>query len=203
LGKILLVNTGPTEYERYGPYPVIDGSGLDAPVSDWADAAAQRLSEYKLAAVYYLPVPSGLETADAIAHGSSLEPHLLPGFEDAARVQWKGLSPEEAAVMDCSMSEKESRTVRIKFPFAADLGRLREMLGKSLDGLAGQYKKETIAIVSHRALTVVMVLHFLDMGNGHYDQIAQESGAVNLFETRGGTPSALYINDICHLKGLL
>jgi hypothetical protein len=57
--------------------------------------------------------------------------------------------------------------------------------------------------VTHRALTVLMVLHFLHMSNRHYGQIAQENGAVNLFEIRSGIPSALYINDTCHLKGLL
>jgi broad specificity phosphatase PhoE len=203
VGKILLVNTGPTEYERYGPYPVGDPEGLDAPPEKWAQASLQRLLEYKLSAVYYCPVPSGIETANIIAHGFSLEPQLLPGFEDPARVQWKGLSPEEAAVLDCPLKEKELESVRIKFPFAAGLDQLRDKFAAALDDLAERHKKETVGLISHRALTVVMVLHFLHMSNRHFNQIAQESGAVNLFEVRGGVPSALYINDTCHLEGLI
>lgn len=203
MGKILLVNTGPTEYERYGPYPIIDGAGLDAPLGVWAEAAAGRLAEYQLSAVYFLPVAAAGETAQIIAAKSGLRPQLLPGFEDAGEVRWKGLSPEEASVMDCPLSEKDEETIRIKFPFAADVGQLRIRLAGSLDSLAGRHKKETVAIVSHRALTVIMVLHLLHMSNRHFNQIAQEDGAVNLFEVRGDMPSALYINDTCYMEGLI
>ena len=203
MGKILIVNTGPTEFERMGQYPLLDRSGLDAPPEKWAAAAAKRLLEYQLSAVYFLPVPEAALTAGVIAGGRNLEPQTLPGFENASELSWKGLSPEEAAVLDCPLDERGLQAVNIRFPFAVDLAELRVKIGASLDEIGGKYKKETVAVVSHRALTIVMVMHFLHMDNRHYNQIAQENGAINLFEIRGGVPSALYINDTCHLEGLL
>ncbi len=203
MGKILIVNSGPTEYERQGQYPLTDKAGLDAPTDKWAQAALKRLLEYQLSAVYYLPVSEALETAEIIAGGYKLAPKILPGFENMKELSWKGLSPEEAAVFDCPLGERPSTAVDIRFPFNNDLVQLRNRISAALDEIAAAYKKETVAVVSHRALSVIMVLHFLHMDNCHYNQIAQENGAVNLFETRMGMPSALYINDTCHLEGLL
>ena len=61
MGKILLVNTGPTEYERCGSYPVSGQGELDASPDQWAQAAADRLGEYQLSAVYYCPTPCTLK----------------------------------------------------------------------------------------------------------------------------------------------
>jgi hypothetical protein len=52
-------------------------------------------------------------------------------------------------------------------------------------------------------LTVLMALHLLHLHNKHYRQIEQDFGSLNLFEVRFGMPSAIYINDTCHLHGLI
>ena len=203
MGKILIVNTGPTEFERLGAYPLLDRAGLDASSDKWARAAVKRLGEYQLSAVYFLPVPEAAETAAIIAAQYKLDPVLLPGFDDARELAWKGLSPEEASTLDCPLSERVDDAIKIKFPFGADLKQLRARLAAALDEIAGKHKKETVAVVTHRALAIIMILHFLHMDNRHYNQIAQENGAIDLFETRMGVPSTLYINDTCHLEGLL
>jgi hypothetical protein len=74
-----------------------------------------------------------------------------------------------------------------------------EAVAAALDDIAVKHKKETAVIVSQVELSVTMVLHLLHLDKKHYDQIAQYPGAVNLFEIRFGVPSALYINDTCHL----
>jgi broad specificity phosphatase PhoE len=203
MGNILIVNTGPTEFERMGQYPVLDESGLDAPTGVWAQAIAKRLAEYRLAAVYFLPFPEAVGTAGIIAANNKLEAKALPGFEGSGQFEWKGLSPEESAVLDCSLDEGRMDASCIKFPFNLDLGQLRLKIASALDEIIARHKKQYVAIVSHRAISVVMVLHLLNMDNSHYNQIAQENGAVNMFEVRMGLPSALLINDVCHLEGIL
>lgn len=204
MGKILLVNTGPTEYEHCSDGPTQGQIGQYAPASDLADAVAGRLEEYQpVVAIYSMPLTVALEMADLIANKLSVEPDIMPGFEDEDPAQWKGLSREELAVMDCHLSERDTENAMISFPFACGPEELRARLAQTLDKLASLHKKETIAIVSHRALTVLMVLHLLHMSNRHFNQVAQQNGALNLFEVRGGVPSALYINDTCHLEGLV
>ena len=77
-----------------------------------------------------------------------------------------------------------------------------EAVAAALDDIAVKHKKETAVIVSQAALSVTMVLHLLHLDKKHYDQIAQDPGAINLFEVRFGVPSALYINDTCHLQSI-
>lgn len=174
----------------------------DAPLKDWAEATAARVAEHKPVAVYVCPVPGAEETADAMAKLGNVQVKPFPGFEKAGSTAWKGLSPQDLAIMDCTLDEAPAE-VDIILPFGLDIGELREIVGKGLDGIAEAHKKETVAVISHRALTIVMILHLLHFQNKHYRQIAQEEGAVNLFEVRAGMPSALYINDTCHLHGLI
>jgi broad specificity phosphatase PhoE len=112
------------------------------------------------------------------------------------------MDPADALVMDCSFSEAPPE-VKIKLPFANSIDELRTMVAAAIDSISVKHKKEAVVIVSHRALTVIMVLHMLHMHNRHYRQIAQDYGAVNLFETRFGMASALFINDTCPLQGLM
>ena len=164
MGKILLINTGPA-----------------GPVQKWAEAAARRVAEYELSAVYFCPVPHADETARIVAGYRPVE--ALPGFSEKVEDFW----------------QKWHRPL----PFREDLGKLRARVEPALTQVWEKHKKETVAVVSQRQLTVVMILVLLHMHNRHYGQIAQEDGAVNLFEVRGNTPSALYINDTCHLHGLI
>jgi len=74
-----------------------------------------------------------------------------------------------------------------------------DAVAAALDDIIVKHKKETAVIVSQPELSVTILLHLLNLDNSHYQQIAQDPGAVNLFEVRFGMPSALYINDTCHL----
>ena len=204
MGKLLIANTGITEYERYIPDSA--GAGVEqqnvSPVK-WTQAIVGRLREYQLNAVFYLPVSGAVEIADAIASAFSVHSDVLPGFSDAWEPDQKGLNVEEADVLGFPLYRGKPRTDDLKFPFLADIDAIRNKISVSLDTITEKYDKGTVVVVSHRTLTVIMILYLLHMSNHHYNQIAQESGAVNLFEIRSGTPSAIYINDICHLAGLL
>jgi len=200
LGKILIVNTGPTEFERHGSYPCAESGDLEAPLSRWAQAVAKRLADYQLTAVYACPVPGAVEMGDIIVGSLGLKTMSMPALEGAGLEHWKGLRPEEVASMDdCSGGAARAS---YKLPFE-DVDRLKKKVAAALDSLAANHKKETVAVISHRALSVIMILHLLNMQEKHYRQIAQDPGAINLFEVRSGMPSALIINDTCHLDGLI
>ena len=201
MGKILIVNTGPAGQERFSSYPVDDEAELDAPPAEWAQAAAERLSEYEVKAVYSCPVPGAEEMAGIIAARFGLKADTLPELNAPQALRWIGMSPEDAMLLDCSFAEAPDE-VKVKLPFANSIDELRIMAAATIDSIAVKHKKEAAVIVSHRALTVIMILHMLHVHNRHYRQVAQDYGAVNLFEVRFGMTSALYINDTCHLQGL-
>jgi len=201
LGKILIVNTGPTRQEQWGTCPVDGMAEPDEPLAEWAQASADRLAEYDVKAVYGYPVPGAEETAEVIAARFGLAAENLPVPAGERPVIWKGVDPGDALVMDCSFADAPAE-VKVKLPFDNGIDELRKLTAAVIDGIAVKHKKETVVIVSHRALTVIMILHMLHMHNRHYRQVAQDYGAVNLFEVRFGMASALYINDTCHLHGL-
>jgi len=48
----------------------------------------------------------------------------------------------------------------------------------------------------------VLVLALLGWENSRFWQVEQDLAAISVFDFRSGRPSALLINDTCHLKGL-
>jgi broad specificity phosphatase PhoE len=185
LGKILLINTGPA-----------------GPLVKWAEAAARRAADYQPVTIYVCPVPGADEIARIIAAQGTAIVKALPGFAETVGKFWKGPDTEDRALIDCSFGEVPPGA-ELTLPFKEGIEELRAKVDSALGAIAETHRKENVAIVSHRALTVVMILYLLHMQNSHYRQVAQAEGAVNLFETRGGVPSALYINDTCHLHGLI
>ena len=161
----------------------------------WAKAVAGRVAEYSVSTAYLCPAPYVRETAHIVAGNLPTRP--LPGFEMDVADFWKWQDGKPDIYVD------EPHTVEIDSPFIMSLDEVRAKLEAAFIQLDEKHKRETVAVVSQRCLTIIMILHMLHMHNKHYHQIAQEDGALNLFEIRDGIPSALYINDTCHLHGLI
>jgi broad specificity phosphatase PhoE len=187
LGKLLIVNTGPVR---------------ELSEDAVARAVAERLSEYKVAAVYYCPLPGVEDLARHIAGHFGLQIEPLPGLGEAQQVCWKQLIQKEGEAADCSAAGAPPGASSMLYPDAG-IDRLREASAVALDDIALKHKKETAVVVSQRALSQIMILHLLHLHSKHYGQIDQQPGSVNLFEFRFGVPSALYINDTCHLNKLI
>ena len=186
MGKLLIVNTGPVR---------------ELLAEAVAQAVTERLSEYKVAAVYYCPLPGVEDLARFIAGRFGLQVEPLPGLGEAQQVCWKQLIQKEGAEAECSSAGAPPGAGSMLYPDAG-IDRLREASAVALDDIALKHKKEVAVVVSQRALSEIMILHLLHLHSKHYGQIDQQPGAVNLFEFRFGVPSALYINDTCHLRTL-
>jgi len=191
LGKVLIVNTGPVQ----------SGQGRELRPEAVAQAIAERLSEYKVTAVYFCPLSGADEMAHIIADRFGLQVQLLPGLGESQHVFWKELVQKESLKEECSSAGAPPGAGSMVYPDAG-IDELRRSFASALEDIAVKHKKETAVIVSQQALSVIMILHLLHLDSKHYGQIAQDPGAVNLFEVRFGVPSALYINDTCHLQSI-
>jgi len=192
LGKLLIVNTGPVQA----------GTDREVPPEELARAVAERLSEYKVAAVYYCPLPGAEDLARYIAGHFGLTVEPLPGLGEAQQVCWKQLIQKGGDAAVCSSAGAPPGAGSMLYPDAG-IDALREASATALDDIALKHKKEAAVVVSQRALSEVMILHLLHLHSKHYGQVEQQPGAVNLFEYRFGVPSALLINDTCHLRKLI
>jgi len=174
----------------------LDGVGIKQ-----AEATARRISEWQVSAVYSSPLRRALKTAEILAQRFGLEVKTLSGIIDIDYGEWQGLSPEEATTKYNALYSKWLDSPhKVNFPGGESLDKVRERAASAVDGLIAQHPRETIALVTHKVVCQILILNLLGLDNSHFWEVVQEVGAVNLFEVRGGIPSALSLNDTCHLK---
>ena len=201
--QIIVIRHGRTEWNRVERFRGRADIELDEVGIKQAQAAAERIAEeWKISAIYSSPLRRTSKTADIIARRQGLEAKPLPGIIDIDYGEWQGLSPEEAAAKDNTMyTAWINKPQTVKFPGGESLAEVRERADAAVKEVI-QLSEGTIALVSHKVVCHILVLNFLGLDNSHFWQIVQDVTAINLFEIRNGVPSALLINDTCHLKEL-
>ena len=198
-----MIRHGRTEWNRVERFRGRADIELDEVGVKQAEATADRISEWQVSAIYSSPLRRALATAEILARRFELEAKSLPGAIDIDYGAWQGLSPEEAAAKDNALYAKWMESPHeAKFPGGESLAEVKERAASAVDNLITQHPKETVALVSHKVVCQVLILSLLGLDNSHFWQIAQDVCAVNLFEVRGGVPSALVLNDTCHLREL-
>lgn len=201
--RLILVRHGRTEWNRVERFRGRTDIELDAVGIKQAEAAAERLSRLSITAIYSSPLRRALVTASALARRCKLDVQVLDGVIDIDYGDWHGLSPEEAAAKDPDLFSMWFNSPHlVKFPHGESLGNVRERCSLTIDGLIRRHREETFVIVSHKVVCQVIILELLGLDNAFFWRIAQDVCAINIFEVRSNLPSAVLLNDICHLKGV-
>jgi len=203
LTRLIVVRHGRTEWNRVERFRGRADIELDEIGIKQAEAAATRIADWQVSAVYSSPLRRALTTAKVLARPFSLEVKSLPGIIDIDYGEWQGLSLEETAAKNVSLySMWLNSPHEVKFPGGECLTEVRERAASTVNGLVAQHPKETVVLVSHKVVCQILILSLLGLDNSHFWEITQDVCAVNLFEVRGDVPSALFLNDTCHLKGV-
>ena len=199
--RLVIVRHGRTEWNRVERFRGRVDINLDEVGIKQAEAAARRISEWQVSTIYSSPLRRALATAEIIARSFSLEVKSLPGIIDINYGGWQGLTPEEAAAKYKDLySAWLNSPDKVKFPGGESLAEVRERASAAVDDLIAQHPKETIVFVSHKVVCQILILSLLGLDNSRFWEITQDVCAINLFEVRGGVPSALFLNDTCYLK---
>lgn len=203
LTQIIVIRHGRTEWNRVERFRGRANLELDGVGIKQAEATAERVAEWTTAAIYCSPLKRALTTAGIISRRLGLEAKPLHGITDIDYGEWQGLSPEEAAARDSSLYTMwQENPHMVKFPGGESLAELRERAASAVDELVKQYPEETVALVSHKVVCQILILHFLGLGNSHFWQVGQDVSAINVFEVKDGSACARLLNDTCHLKKL-
>ncbi|MBN2463860.1 MAG: histidine phosphatase family protein [Dehalococcoidia bacterium] len=201
--RIIIVRHGRTEWNRVERFRGRADLELDEVGINQAEAAAARITEWQVSAVYSSPLHRALTTAEILACPFNLKVKLLPGIIDIDYGEWQGLSADEASAKYGDLYSTWLKSPhQVKFPGGESLVEVRERAASAVGDLVAQHPKETIVLVSHKVVCQILILSLLGLDNSHFWEITQDVCAVNVFEVRGGVPSALLINDTCHLKAL-
>lgn len=199
--QIIVIRHGRTEWNRVERFRGRTDLELDEVGVKQAEATAGRVVEWTVSAVYCSPLKRTVTTAHIIAQRLHLEAKPLPGIIDINFGDWQGLSPEEAAANHGSLYTMWLESPHlVKFPGGESLDEVRQRAAAAVADLVKQYPDGTIALVSHRVVCQILILHFLGLDTSHFWQIGQDVSAINVFEVKDSHPYARLLNDTCHLK---
>lgn len=201
--RIVIVRHGRTEWNRIERFRGRADITLDDVGIKQAEAAAERVKVWPISAVYSSPLRRSSSTAEIIAASVDLNVQSMAGIIDIDYGQWQGLSIEDVVAKDGRLySQWIENPDKVKFPGGESFVEVRERASKAVDSLIQKHPKESIVLVTHKVICQILILSLFGLDSSHLWQITQDVCAMNLFEVRGGIPSALFINDTCHLNNL-
>lgn len=203
MARFILIRHGQTEWnreERFRGWVDID---LDEIGMRQAEAAAERVAQWEVAAIYSSPLKRAMTTAEAIANRLGLPVALLEGINDMDFGRWQGLPIADVKEKYPELFDLwRYRPEQLKIPDGESLEDVRKRVVATIDDLAAKHENETVALVTHRVVCKVLLCHLLGLDNSHFWQIAQDATAINLFEMWDGRCTVRLINDTCHLRAL-
>lgn len=201
--QLIIIRHGQTEWNRVERFRGRVNLDLDEVGKKQAEATARRIAEWPVSMLYYSPLKRTETAAGIIASRLSLTSQPLPDIVDMNYGEWQGLTPEEAKAKDGSLYAQWLESPHlVKFPGGESLDELRQRAGKAIDEVIQRYAQGTVAMLTHKTVIQVLLLHLLKLDNSRFWQIWQDVSAINMFEVKDGLPYARLINDTCHLKNI-
>ncbi len=198
--RFVLVRHGQTEWNRVERFRGRKDLLLDATGLRQALAAALRIKDWPVAAVYSSPLRRALETAKVIANQLDLPVEPLDGLIDLDFGDWQGLTAEEAAKRDGELYKLWlERPDQVRFPGGEGLADVRERVMAVVEDIAVKNPDRVMVLVSHNVVCRVLLCSLLGLDNSHFWQVGQDVCAINAFEISEGVPTVTLINDTCHL----
>jgi len=201
--RIVIVRHGRTEWNRVERFRGRADISLDDVGIKQAEAASGRIKEWPISTIYSSPLRRAITTAEIIATSLGLKVQEMSDIIDIDYGEWQGLTNEEVIARDGRLyTQWIENPDGVQFPGGEEFNDVRQRVSKAVNDLIQRHPKESVVLVSHKVICQILVLSLLGLDSSHFWQITQDVCAMNLFEVRGGIPSALFINDTCHLNGL-
>ena len=180
--EILIIRHGETAWntaDRFrGRVPVeLSSKGLAQ-----VESLAEHLSRKEISAIYCSPLRRAVQTAEAIAQRRQTAIRPTEKLNDMDFGEWEGLTRDEVkaryADIYATWLEKPDQA---QIPGAESLDSIRKRAMSALDEIMEQHKSGTVALVTHRAVTKVLICALLDLDNSHFWNIDHDTCGVTTF----------------------
>jgi len=201
--RFILIRHGQTQWNKFERFRGRVDIDLDETGLRQAAAAAEKVAQWEVKAIYSSPLKRAMTTAQIIAKRLDLTVQLLEGINDMDFGIWQALSVAEAREQYPELFELWRHSPeKLKIPEGETLDDVRRRVVACVDEIAAKHDGGTVALVSHRVVCKVLLCHLLGLDNSHFWQIGQDATAINLFEVWDGRAMLRLINDTCHLRKL-
>jgi broad specificity phosphatase PhoE len=168
-----------------------------------ANAIAGALRDKNLDAIYTSPLTRAVETARPLAALLHCKITPVQGLTDINYGAWEGLAYQEIKITYPDLlATWEQEPELVRFPHGETLDEVRERSYGVLRELAQKHANESILIVSHRVVNKVLLCALLGLGTGHFWNIKQDTGCINVLEYSSQRFVLCLLNDTCHLRGV-
>lgn len=177
----------------------------DIPLNEHGRHEARALSEHltrvNFAACFASPLSRAFETAEIVARAHGREVEVDEGLIDINYGDWEGIAREEVQRRFPGLYRQwHAEPHRVRFPSGESLAMVKKRALTSLERISKRYPEGAVFIVSHRAVSKVIMCAMLGLGNKAYWKIIQDNCAYNIIKLLNSGPIVSLLNDTCHLQ---
>jgi probable phosphoglycerate mutase len=195
--KLILVRHGETFWNEEKR---VQGGDSDIELNDTGQRQAQRLAfflkEEPIAAILSSPLRRARETAEAIAGYHHLPVQIDPRLRELKVGQLEGL-----LLSDCGTTFSHylmqwwQGSEAARLPQGESLVELQQRVWSVVRELLGRYKDETVVVVSHYFVTLVIILTALDLPLAQFIKFRVDPASISVLEFRDFGARLLTFND--------
>lgn len=206
--QVLLIRHGQTAWNiGEGPGQRFRGT-VDLPLAEegisQAQATARRLAHDPLTAIYSSPLERAVHTARIIVHDHGLDVEIRPALSSMDYGHWAGKTRSEVALEWPDLFERwRHDPFSIRVPGGDSAQDLRERAAAAVHEILASHRDgDTVALVTHQAVTKTLVCALTGLPNSAYWRVRQDLCNLTRFTYQpiGGRVELAGLNDVCHLK---
>ena len=193
---IILVRHGENEWvKRHRLAGWIEGVHLNATGHQQAAAAAERLAQMPVKAVYSSPVTRCMETAVYIADTFKLPIQELEPVGEVRYGDWEGEKISKLS-KDPLWRIVQFFPSRMRFPNGETMREVQARGVNALETLAANHPQETIVVVSHADVIKLIMAHYLGIHIDLFQRMGLAPASVSVIDlSESGMVRILRLND--------
>ncbi len=199
--RLILVRHGETGWNREGRILGRSDIGL----SEWgriqAHAIVQALQRERLQAVYCSPLRRAVETGRMISNDQRCPLILDPDLQERGRGNLEGMVREEAlrAYPEWGASGGPEGFNTPDLYGQESLNSLALRVRGCLDRIKARHMRETVALVGHYFVNLMILCGVLGMKPRHFRNLSQDLAGISIAEIEKDRSRICRLNDTSHL----
>lgn len=167
-----------------------------------AEALGKRLAQVPLKHLYASPLERTMETAEAIRqHHPHLQIQYKDGIGEVQYGDWEGKVIADLAKRKM-WSVVQEYPSRARFPNGETMYGVQVRVVNTIEDIAREHSRATVAIVFHADLIKMALAHYLGVHLDNFQRIVISPASISTLMLGHSRPYILGMNDIAHIMEL-